>query len=228
MAGMIRAGLAALVIGFGVAPASGAAPVVVELFTSQGCSSCPPADDVLAALSEKPGIVALSFGVTYWDQLGWKDTFATPEYTARQRDYAAALGKRSVFTPQIVVNGRADAIGSRRPDVEALIASARRQPDGPSISITADQVAIGAGRTPRVADIWLVRYDPRTVQVAIRRGENGGRTLPHKNVVRALERLGGWNGAPTQIPLPPAPAGLKTAVLVQAQNGGPILAAASP
>lgn len=228
MARIIRAGLAALAIGLSLAPASGAAPVVVELFTSQGCSSCPPADDVLAALSEKPGIVALSFGVTYWDKLGWKDTFATPEYTERQRDYATALGNRSVFTPQIVVNGRADAVGSRRSDVEALIASARRQPDGPSISITADQVAVGAGRTPRAADIWLVRYDPRTVQVAIRRGENGGRTLPHKNVVRSLVRIGGWNGAPAVFPLPPAPAGLNTAVLVQARNGGPILAAATP
>ncbi|MEN3975771.1 DUF1223 domain-containing protein [Emcibacter sp. SYSU 3D8] len=229
MSRKIRAGLAALAIGIVLAagPASATAPVVVELFTSQGCSSCPPADALLATLSERPGIVALSFGVTYWDKLGWKDTFASREYTRRQHDYAATLGKRSVFTPQIVVNGRADAVGSRRQEVDALIDAARRQQAGPAVTLSAKQVTIGPGRTARAADVWLVRYEPRIVQVAIRRGENGGRTLPHRNVVRSLVRLGGWTGETTVMPLPPAPPGLRTAVLVQMPDGGPILSAAS-
>lgn len=228
MAQPVRVAALALLVGLIAGPATAATPVVVELFTSQGCSSCPPANDLLAELSRGKGIVALSFGVTYWDQLGWKDTFASPAYTRRQHDYATALGKRGVFTPQVVVNGRADAIGSRRSDVDALIDTARSQPAGPPVTVTADRINIGPGKPAHPADVWLVRYDPRIVQVPIKRGENGGRTLPHKNVVRSLVRLGAWNGAPTIIPLPPAQPGLETAVLVQAPDGGPILSATTP
>jgi hypothetical protein len=200
---------------------------VVELFTSQGCSSCPPANDNIRALSARPDILALSFGVTYWDQLGWRDTFAKPAFTARQVAYAHALGHNGPFTPQVVVDGRADCVGGRKGEIEGLI-SRTRLLGGPNIEITGDNVALGAAPTSgQAADVWLVRYDPRVVEVPIRAGENDGRTLPHKNVVRELVRLGAWSGQAERLRAPPsAMPGLITAVLVQARGGGPILAAA--
>jgi hypothetical protein len=227
MANIFRMGFIASVVGLLAAPAAFAQPVVAELFTSQGCSSCPPANQVLADLGDRPEIIALSFSVTYWDKLGWKDTLARPAYTQRQKDYAPRLGNESIFTPQIVVNGRADAIGSHKREVEALVAEARGKTDSPMLTVAANQVAIGAGKVPpSPADIWLVRYDPRVIQVPVGRGENGGRTLPHRNVVRELVQIGQWNGAATVVALPPPSAlGLRTAVLVQTPHGGPILAA---
>jgi hypothetical protein len=203
-------------------------PVVVELFQSQGCSSCPPANANLLTIVDRPDVLALSFGVTYWDQLGWKDTFAQPQFTARQWDYARALRHDNVFTPQIVVNGRADGVGADKGEFAALVARGDRGTGGPVVKIESGAVSVGAGAAPAGgADVLLVRYDPRTVQVPIRRGENGGRTLPHRNVVKALVRLGHWNGGAERFTLPPAadPA-LKVAVLVQADKAGPILAAA--
>jgi hypothetical protein len=214
-------------IGTGGAAMAGASrPVVVELFTSQGCSSCPPANANLAALSDRPGVLALSFGVTYWDYLGWKDTFARPEFTARQETYERPLGHEGAFTPQIVVNGQADVVGNELPPLESLIGRQARS-DGPALQVSAGTVTIGAGTAPgRGADVWLVRYDPRLVDVPVRRGENGGRTLPHKNVVHQLARIGQWTGAAASFALPPA-GELRTAVLVQAPGGGRILAAAT-
>ena len=198
---------------------------VVELFTSQGCSSCPPADDNVAALSTRPDVLALSFGVTYWDRLGWKDTFAQPAFTERQVAYARALHHDGPFTPQVVVDGRADVVGNVRPEIEQLIRAGRLE--GPSVSLNADAVEVGVGPAPSApADVWLVRYDPRTVQVPIRAGENTGRTLPIKNVVKSLTRLGAWHGPATRFALPPAEPGLATVVLVQTRDLGPILAAA--
>jgi hypothetical protein len=208
--------------------ADAAHPVVVELFQSQGCSSCPPANANVSALSDRPDVLALSFGVTYWDHLGWKDTFATPQYTARQWDYAHGLGHDSVFTPQVVINGRRDGVGADRRDLRALLAAGDRGQGGPAVTIRGAVVSISAGAAlPKAADVWLVRYDPRIVQVPIKRGENGGRTLPHRNIVRQLTRLGGWAGRFETLPIPPAadPA-LRTAILVQGPGGGPILAAA--
>jgi hypothetical protein len=222
------AGLAVLAAAPLARAADASHPVVVELFQSQGCSSCPPANANLMALSQRPDVLALSFGVTYWDQLGWKDTFASPQYTARQWDYAHALRHDNVFTPQVVVNGRIDGVGVRPGEIEQLIQRADRAASGPSVSLDAGGVSIGAApASGRGADVWLVRYDPRIVQVPIQRGENGGRTLPHRNVVRELVRLGGWNGMATRFALPPShdPA-LKSAVLVQSAGAGPILAAA--
>ena len=198
---------------------------VVELFTSQGCSSCPPADDNVAALSTRPDVLALSFGVTYWDHLGWKDTFAQPAFTDRQIAYARALHREGPFTPQVVVDGRADVVGNARPEIEQLIRAGRL--DGPSVSLGPVSVEVGAGAPPGApAEVWLVRYDPRTVQVPIRAGENTGRTLPIKNVVKSLTRLGDWRGPAARFALPPAAPGLATAVLVQTRGVGPILAAA--
>jgi hypothetical protein len=211
----------------GPSAAQTAAPVVVELFQSQGCSSCPPANANLLTVVDRPDVLALSFGVTYWDQLGWKDTFAQPQYTARQWDYAHAFGHRQVFTPQIVVNGRRDGVGAAPGDFKRLVASGAHDARGPAVAIAGSRVSIGAMRSASPADVWLVRYDPRLVQVPIRRGENGGKTLPHRNVVKSLVRLGAWTGAAETLSLPhTADPALRTAVLVQAHNGGPILAAA--
>jgi hypothetical protein len=207
--------------------AAGGQPTVVELFTSQGCSSCPPANANLAKLSDRPGVLALSFGVTYWDQLGWKDTFAKPEFTQRQVAYEAPLNHDGPFTPQVVVDGHADTIGNRIGAIEALIGASHHR-DRPTLRIGGTDVSIGAGAAPAGgADVWFVTYDPRLVNVPVGRGENAGRTLPHKNVVHRLERIGSWRGSETDLPLPAAEAGLHRAVLVQATAGGLILAAAA-
>jgi hypothetical protein len=172
-------------------------------------------------------VLALSFGVTYWDELGWKDTFASPKFTARQWDYAHGLGHSQVFTPQVVVNGRKDGVGADPREFQGLIAQGERGLRGPGLSIDRGQVSVGVGATPQAADVWLVRYDPKLVQVPIRRGENGGKTLPHRNVVKQLTRLGAWSGQAARFALPPAAdAGLKTAILIQLPRGGAILAAA--
>jgi len=208
--------------------ADAAHPTVVELFQSQGCSSCPPANANLLAVADRPDILALSFGVTYWDSLGWKDTFARDQYTQRQWDYAHGLGHSGVFTPQVVVNGRHDGVGAAPADFAALIKGGERGTGGPALGLAPGAVTIAAAAAPaRAADVWLVRYDPRVEQVAISRGENTGKTLPHRNVVKQLVRLGAWSGAAARFPLPAsADPVLKTAVLVQLPRGGPILAAA--
>jgi len=201
---------------------------VVELFTSQGCSSCPPANANLAKLSERPDILALSFGVTYWDDLGWKDTFAAKAYTDRQWDYAHGLRHTQVWTPQVVVNGRKDVVGTSLGEIETAAHEARLPASAPGLTLTGSSVTVAAAAPPaRPAQVWLVRYDPAVVQVPIKRGENTGKTLPHKNVVKELVRLGGFDGRAETLALPPpSRPDLKTAILVQAGPGGPILAAA--
>jgi len=207
--------------------ADAAHPVVVELFQSQGCSSCPPANANVAALADRPDVLALSFGVTYWDNLGWKDTFATPAYTARQWNYAHGFHHDNVFTPQVVINGRRDGVGVDKAELRGLLIAGDRGDGGPAVSIRAGAVTVGAAPTRASADVWLVRYDPRIVNVPIKRGENGGRTLPHKDIVRELTRLGRWSGSAETFALPrTADPVLRTAILVQAGRGGPILAAA--
>jgi hypothetical protein len=211
----------------GLAAAQPAASLqVVELYTSQGCSSCPPANAALAAIAARPGILALSFGVTYWDDLGWKDTFAQKKFTDRQWDYAKGLRHDNVGTPQMVVNGRLDTVGGSVGEIDAALRRAQLRAGGPAVTLTATTAAIAGAAPNRPAEVWLVRYDPNTVQVPVKRGENTGKTLPHKNVVRELTRLGDWNGGARSFPVPPAPVGLKTAILLQAGPGGPILAAA--
>jgi hypothetical protein len=207
------------------AAADAAHPTVVELFQSQGCSSCPPANANVIALSERPDLLTLSFGVTYWDQLGWKDTFASPQFTQRQWDYARALHHTEVFTPQVVVNGRADVVGQDRHELEALIAQQKTIAGSPDVSLRAGSVTVGPGAGS--AQVWLVRYDPNIEMVAITRGENDGRTLPHKNVVKELVKLGEWSGKSQSFRIPAAATpGLRDAVLVQDWPGGAILAAA--
>jgi hypothetical protein len=199
---------------------------VVELFTSQGCSSCPPVNDNLRALSARGDVLTLSFGVTYWDQLGWKDTFASPIYTARQWAYARSLRHDNVFTPQVVVDGRVDTVGQHLGEIETLL---RGPPlSGPRISAEPGHLHLSAGGAPRggPADVWLVRYEPGVIEVPVRRGENTGRTLPHAHVVRSLVRLGGWSGGAVTLDLPAGDRQLATAVLVQSAGTGPILSAA--
>jgi hypothetical protein len=200
-------------------------PTVVELYQSQGCSSCPPADLVLNAVADRPDVLALSFAVTYWDQLGWKDTFGDPAYTKRQWDYARTGGRGNVATPQVIVNGRGVLTGNRRADVDAAISHYDRGTGGPDI-LSDGQTAIvqkGAGN----GTLWLVRYDPRTIAVPIRAGENGGRTIPHRNIVRELVPLGKWTGPAARYSLPTGKPGLRTALLLQAGSGGPIIASRS-
>ena len=208
------------------APVAAAPLTVVELFQSQGCSDCPPANANVTALSDRPDLLTLSFGVTYWDQLGWKDTFASPQYTARQWEYARGLHHSEVYTPQVIVNGKADITGRNKAELEALI---RREANAsaPAVEIAGGRVRIGTSGTSGRYDVWLVRFDPKIENVPIARGENGGLTLPHRNVVKQLVKLGGWNGAMAEFALPaPTEAGLREAVLVQAGPGGAILAAA--
>jgi len=216
----------------GLAAASGVVvaagrPIVVELFTSQGCSSCPPANANLIEISRRPDVLALSFAVTYWDRLGWKDIFGKPEFTARQYDYEPVLGESGPFTPQIVVQGRSSTVGANLQEVEVLIA-AQQTEAGPVVNFGMERARIGAGKAPEGgADVWLVRYEPEVINVPVKRGENSDRTLPHGHVVRSLTRIGGWNGAPADFAVSAPAPGLRTAILVQKPKGGPILAAAT-
>lgn len=211
--------------GTGAAAADAEHPTVIELFQSQGCSSCPPANANLNAIAGRPDVLALSFAVTYWDRLGWKDIFAQPGFTQRQWDYAKSGGRGNVSTPQMIVNGRGVLIGHSRTQVGAFLRNYDRGSTGPAIVGSAGRVTIGKALA-KPAIVWLVRYDPRIRNVPIRAGENGGRTLPHRNIVRSLQLLGRWRGATVSFAVPPSsdPA-YRSAVLVQQGRGGPIIAA---
>jgi hypothetical protein len=207
--------------------AAGPQPIVVELFTSQGCSSCPPANANLIELSKRDDVLVLSFAVTYWDYLGWKDSFGKAEFTDRQRIYEPALGQSGPYTPQMVVNGAATVVGNNLAQLEDLVDRADA-PTGIDVQMLAGRVEIGQGTAPaNGADVWLVSYDPDVVQVPVGRGENSGRTLPHTHVVHRLDRLGQWDGAAGSFDIGKAEGGLRLAVLVQQKNGGKILAAAT-
>ena len=206
--------------------ASATNPTVVELFQSQGCSSCPPANAAVNALADRPDVLALSFSVTYWDQLGWKDTFGSPRYTARQWDYAHHAGRSQVATPQVIVNGGRTIVGSDRRQLAATIAQAGPARGGPALAAAGNGVHVATLANAKPSTVWMVRYDPRTRAVPIRAGENGGKTLPHRDIVRELVRLGDWTGTAVTYPLPAAKEkGLRTAVLVQQGAGGPITSA---
>ena len=222
----------AILSGLAVILSAGAAlaarpPVVVELFTAQGCSSCGPANASVAAMAAREDVLPLTFSVDYWDYLGWKDTFAQKAFTDRQRAYAKKLGVREVYTPQVVIDGRVQASGVRPAQVEALLqtqARALRFP--PDMEWRGDnRAAVGSGRPPvGGAEVWLVRFDPRDQDVAVRRGDNRGQTIAHRNVVRQLVRLGAWAGRPRIYRLPPPPEeGLTSAVLVRGAAGGAMI-----
>lgn len=206
-----------------------AQPVVVELFTSQGCSSCPPADVFIGELARRPGIIALAYHVDYWDELGWKDRFAIPEATQRQRGYVRRLARSGPFTPQMVVSGDTSLVGSNRAAVERAIAGDRDalaivlSKSGGNLQIDLTE----AWREPM--DVWLVSYLSEATH-RIESGENARRTLKHYNVVRSFKRLATWSGKPQRLTAPLA--GLPrdasaVAVILQRKNQGAVAGAAT-
>ncbi len=211
---------------------------VIELFTSQGCSSCPPADKVLADYAARSDVLALSYNVDYWDYLGWKDTLASPDNTQRQRDYSAGRGDAQIYTPQAIVDGGAYMPGSDRGAIDRALTAAQGRLSVPiDLALSGDALAVhigaAAGSMPH-ATLWLVMYD-RSVTVPIDRGENTGRTITYNNVVRKLRPIAMWTGAPMSVDLARTEIeGAKAdhcAVLLQTdlKDGlpGPILGAAS-
>ncbi len=177
---------------------------VVELFTSQGCSSCPPADAFLGELASREDVLALSFHVDYWDYIGWRDPFASAANTQRQRVYAQRFGLGYVYTPQMVVQGMAQMTGSNRPAVLNGIAQARTMPRVPVEIRSTDggaTVMIGGSDRAEPSSVWSVVFD-RGHETSIKRGENRGRTLKYAHVVRDLKRVGEWTGEPMELSLP--------------------------
>jgi len=217
------------------APALGGPKAILELFTSQGCSSCPPADRLLGEYADRDDVLVLSFNVDYWDYLGWKDTLASRDNSDRQRAYAAARDDRDVYTPQIVVNGRGHIVGSDKKAIDAEIAKSTGLPVPIELSETDDAVTVHVGANPSAekATLWLVLYQ-RQVSVPVERGENTGKTLTYSNVVRKLRPIAMWNGEAMNVDLPKSEMEkVKTkrcAVLLQDENDagqpGPILGAA--
>jgi hypothetical protein len=194
--------------------------VVLELFTSQGCSSCPPAEALLIDLAGHPNVLALAFHVDYWDRLGWKDPYSSPEATKRQRDYAGHLGEARIYTPQIVVDGRKGMVGSARAQVLAAVDAALADPRAAvplSFRREGGSLAIGVGPGRGHGRLLLVGFDPR-IETAVRRGENAGRKIVQANVVRSVETVAEWDG-PALAFTRPVPTGERTALILQAQDG---------
>lgn len=215
-----------------VRQAAPAEPVVVELFTAQGCSGCPEANLAVEALADEPGVLALTYAVDYWDYLGWPDTFARPEFAQRQNAYRAALRIRNVYTPQVVIDGRLQLPGGAGPALQKAVdeASSDRVPP-PQIEFraTGDRVGVGSGRPPTGgAEVWAVLYTPGPQIVTVNGGDNRGQAVRHVNVVRGLTKLGAWTGRPALYPLPRrVEAGEAVAVLVQGREDRRILTAAT-
>ena len=205
---------------------------VVELFTSQGCSSCPPADAFLGELAKRDDLLALSVHVDYWDYIGWKDVFASPKNTMRQRRYAQKLGLRYVYTPQMVIQGAFDSTGSDRAKVLRKIAEAKKL-DRLAVKIrhAGDglRITVPAGDPRDQAAVWLAVFDRRH-EIEIKRGENSGRILRYHNVVRGMTQIGTWTGRPLDIVTKaadmPAQGRDSCAVIVQSLKTGRILGAA--
>jgi hypothetical protein len=192
-------------------------PVIVELFTSQGCSSCPPADALLGELAQRPDVIALGFHIDYWDGLGWKDPLSSPAATARQRAYARQFGRMQVYTPQLVVDGLEEAVGSDRAAVTAALRQAKPEAVAP-VSIAADRRSVAIAAGDGNGKILLLRFaQKRTTHVG--GGENASRTLNDVNGVEALTPLGTWDGKPVGFPVEPPGPGEGIAVLVQGPDG---------
>jgi len=229
---MRKAAFSFIVLALGAlsTPAAARPPVIVELFTAQGCSACIKANAQVAELADEDGVLPLTFSVDYWDYLGWTDTYARPEFTDRQKAYAKRLGLREVYTPQVVVDGRHQAGGNQASKVEALVKQALHAPVDPPDMLFMEngKIAVGSALHPPRggAEVWLVRYDPRKVEVEVRKGDNKGETVEERNVVRQLVRLGRWRGRATAFRLPVADEeGLETVVLVQQKDGGHLISA---
>ena len=201
---------------------AGERPIVVELFTSEGCSSCPPADRLLTELATRPDVLALSFHVDYWDGLGWKDPFSSREATDRQNRYKRLLDLATVYTPQIVVDGRWQAVGSDRAEVEHALDLARRGRDDIPVTLAVDhgqaQIKLGPGGERVPASVVLIGFDRRRVS-AVKGGENGGRTLAHVDVVRGVDEIGRLDGNAGEIAAPIRWHCERIAAIVQAGDG---------
>jgi hypothetical protein len=211
---------------------------VLELFTSQGCSSCPTADAVLGRLAKRDDIIALSLSVDYWDYLGWKDTLANPKFSERQRAYGKARGDGKIYTPQLVVNGMTHVNGSNEGEIGRLIDKTTKTLSASRVPIRLSQdkdklvVEAGAappGATPKDATLWLAVI-AKDVTVPIERGENQGKTVTYNNVVRELIPIGMWNGKAMTVQLERhsfmQPGADRCAVLLQQGHAGPIVGAA--
>lgn len=202
-------------------------PVVVELFTSQGCSSCPPADQLLGELAKRPGLITLAYHIDYWDRLGWKDPFSLKAATARQNNYARALNLKTIYTPQMVIHGVTDVVGFDRPAVLGALDSKR---DGMPIHLSRTEgklmIQLPAGAA---AEITVVAYGGET-ETKVARGENAGRILKEYSIVRGVYPLGRWDGSAKTLgfDLAPVPnSATMAAVLVQGTGQGPMLGAAT-
>lgn len=232
------AALAAFAVaGIGAAPASAqgaSAPVVVELYTSQGCSSCPEADAYLGELVRQPGVIALSFHVDYWNYLGWQDPYSNKKFTYRQKEYAMSFRQAGVYTPQMVVQGLRGEVGSDRRAVSRALAAARAVT--PLAVVVLEKVAgkrlralVTAAEGAKGAEIWLALFD-RRLTTTIPRGENEGKKLTNYNVVRVWRKVGDVKGekAELDLPLPAEREGKRggAALIVQRPHCGPILGAA--
>ncbi|MEM6307588.1 MAG: DUF1223 domain-containing protein [Pseudomonadota bacterium] len=202
-------------------------PVVVELFTSQGCSSCPPADAVLHDLAKDPQVIALALHVDYWDYIGWVDEFADPAFTKRQKSYAMTHGEKTVYTPQMRINGLDHVVGSRRNDVTALVSQQKSLAMGATVQAERSAHTITLSLTPGNASgpfiVHVVHYRPLST-VDIKRGENAGRRLSYANVVTDWRSVAEWDGIQPKSFNVTAPAG-PTAVLVQKAGYGEIVTA---
>lgn len=224
------AGLMIGLLGMAAPVAADDHPVVVELFTSQGCSSCPPADALLRELATRSDVIALALHVDYWDYIGWKDKFASPAFTERQKAYARAAGHRTIFTPQMIVAGTDHVVGNKPMRLAELIAAHSDQPVPVRIEMirAGDNVVIRAEAVTDVPGgmvVQIARYLP-TETVEILRGENAGKTISYANIVTEWHVLGRWNGAAPLEMTAPAPGPEPVVALVQAPRNGPILGAA--
>ena len=230
---MLKVLAATLVTWAAAAGAVEPSPVVLELFTSQSCSSCPPADALLGRLRESEGaaVLPLSLHVDYWDRIGWRDRYSSPAVTARQYAYAQTLGQDGVYTPELVVDGAEGVVGSDAGAVRAAIERARQErASRPAVALSASRqggrVIVDVGEGSGRGRLLLVGYDDRHV-TAVPSGENAGRTLIEFNVVRAMVPLGNWTGGPARFQAEP-PSGERTAVLLQAEDGRVLTAAVGP
>ena len=185
-----------------IRPAHADPRAVVELFTSQGCSSCPPADKIIGELARDPNVIALSMPIDYWDYLGWKDTLADSRFSARQKAYSQMRGDRDVYTPQVVVNGSAHVIGSDRAGIDDAIKDTAKSDGVMSVPVTMTlsgkqiNVSVAASNAPAVAhgEVWICSVS-KAIPISIGRGENRGREVTYYNVVRNLLKVGDWNGS---------------------------------
>jgi hypothetical protein len=204
-------------------PHAATRPVVVELFTSQGCSSCPPADALLRELAGRSDVIALGFHISYWDRLGWKDPLSNEASTDRQKAYAGRLSGR-IYTPQIVIDGTSEMIGSDRASVAAALRQTRPEAIAP-VSFAADGASVGIGNGAGTGEAVLVRFARGRI-TNVPTGENAGRTLQDANGVNAVIRLGEWDGSARRYRIEPPRPGEGLAVLVQAADGKMLGAAA--